>query len=192
MPQTKQIGDLVLAVDYVMSLQFHRTYRLAACTVFPRGDVMSLKPETPDKRITDPALLNAIDSYLSGLQSVLKGFQLAPGVNLWEVAQRILLEEIEAKALQSQTSWIEAEYGEWIKVLSRTPGWNAAGRINRAKLNILFIKKLEGEQKRHTAGALISSDDDAVFNETDRIVKQLLDSTDAPFGATPWAIVPLS
>ena len=140
-----------------------------------------------DARLQNEKLLSAIKSYLSGLEHVLAKVPIGRGkISLWTIAQTILLAELDNRSEGSCTSWIDSEYAHWLQQLKSDPAWQATtdNETDVAKLNILFFKKLEGEAKRHTSGAAISSNDDAIFNETDRIVLGLLRQTDPPPGDT--------
>ena len=178
---------MVLLVDYIMSLQFFRTFRASALNLFscPDQDLMPLKISSP--LISDDKLLTSIQEYLTGLKDVLAGQPVGswPGApSLWRIAQAILESEV-------ASAWIKRDCGNWIKRLEQEPEWNAAPEqverqqfplITLVSLDVLFLKRMEGESKRHTAGALMSNEDDEVFTETDRIVLRLLQPSPSPNG----------
>ena len=185
--EIKEIGDLVLLVDYIMSLQFFRTFRVAAGKItHDKEDGLSLHDIKNKERIGHPMLLRAIQDYLAGLKEVLSKQPIGPGsIDLWEIAQKILYAELKLpdKSAGSNLPWIEQEHGHLLLHLESVPIWREAkegNSVSPLKLNILFLKKLEGEHKRHTAGRYISAEDDTVFTETDRIVKRLLSTSEQP------------
>ena len=156
----------MLLIDYVMSLQYFRTFRAAAENLRNQGRCLDLVREADG--ITDITLLRAIEAYLDGLIIVLSKSWIG-GVTLWTIAKSILRAELQP--------WIRKNHDDLLQTLESLPDWQSVKQVaavDPAQLNVLFLKKLEGEGKRHTAGRSIHSEDDAVFNETDRIVKRLL------------------
>ena len=172
--ELSELGDLVLLIDYVMSLQYFRIFRMDDD---PQSALLELNNGAIRQRLGDISLLRA---YVDGLKLILDGHPVGPkSKSLWQLASSILVAELKAAL-----PWMRKEHHEMWPASNWTDDIMNPGQMAREaapdhfdsflqKLGLLLRKKLVGEQKRHTAGRH-THEDDEIFNETDRIVKRLL------------------
>lgn len=168
-------NDIVLAIDYVLSLQYFRVFR------WDKGSGKGLLSIEQSKERLLPSH-KATDSFLSGLSHVLEATRL-------QAAYAILRRPLES-ALQSQTDndgdtehWLKVEYDKLLQMYS-LPVWPTAlnngggGQTDwtdsdKALLRVWLHAKMDAEESRHAVG-YNSSEKDRQFNETDRLIKSLV------------------
>ena len=160
------LTDYVLLIDYLLSLQYFRIFR------WDNSDHCVLKASNDEcmQRIMDPKLLC---DYLRGLEAVLDKRLLA-------VAEHVLHEQI-------STEWIVKEYQQTAKSLKLTTQQTCPGfaKLFLPRLQLLLLIKLKAERARNTYLSSIKEQDrNDVFNETDRIVANLL-RVQSEAGETP-------
>ncbi len=112
------------------------------------------------RRIMDPEL---VCEYLRGLKAVLDK-------RLFAVAEHVLHEQI-------NTEWIIEEYQQTAESLQLTTQQTCPGiaKLSLPRLQLLLLIKLKAERARNTYLSSIKEQErNDVFNETDRIVGNLL------------------
>ena len=156
------IGDLVLLVDYIISLQYFNIFRTAPQHECYKGELLDVNEDQDAvrKRIQDDTY---ITRFLQGLKDVLQPYMVGSGpTRLWTVAQSMLYSEL--KAFSNPTDGVEKPALEPEHLLLAQP----------EALGALFNAKLAGEAQRWAKKSGQPSTKHDAFNETDRIVKRLL------------------
>ena len=151
------VADRVLLVDYVLSLQYYLIFRWDNSN----GSVLDLASDAnfanSCSRLDDH---NLLCQYLTGIKSCLDE-------QLYSIACKLLLEQIDVVSSQSTEKGTSA--------MPASQPCLAVPEISIQKLHIYLLEKLEEEKRRHTylASTAVRERED-VFNETDRIVANLL------------------
>lgn len=150
------LRDYVLLVDYVLSLQYFRLFRWD----FTKHCLLDLSNDECMHRVLDAT---KVCEYLRGVQAVLSGTQ-------FDTAKHILRAQISSK-------WIIDDHkhrGQSLKLTDQRDCPSAPG-LSLPMLQLLLINKFEAERSRSTYLRHISDQQrNDAFNETDRIVAQLL------------------
>lgn len=148
--------DYVLLIDYLLSLQYFRMFRWDNTN----HRVLDASSDECMRRIMDPEL---VCDYLRGLRAVLDE-------RLFAIAQHVVHEQI-------STEWIEEEFRQTAEALQLTTQQTCPGiaKLSLPRLQLLLLIKLKAERARNTYLSSIKEQErNDVFNETDRIVGNLL------------------
>ena len=168
--------DVLLALDYITSMQYFRIFRWDYKTSANR--TMQLLSDA-DSRNQLWQSEQAFNEFLSGLKEVAEGVQ----TGLYKAVCAMLKSPIRAAVDEGQASttkhWLCSAYDD-LKAKHRLPEWPQENKrqdttdwspFDRGALKVWLDCKLSAES--HTAG-LHSNEDDRQFTETDRLVKSLL------------------
>ena len=148
------LTDHVLLIDYLLSFQYFRIFRWS----YGNQAMLDVHNDECMQRILNPEL---VCEYLHGLQAVL-------GSKLFAIAHYVLEAQISA-------GWINKEYEQQDDSVKHSDQKLYLG-LHIAKLQLLLRNKLDAERSRNTyLGSIADRERNDVFNETDRIVSNLLD-----------------
>jgi len=164
-------NDVVLAMDYVISMQYFRIFR------WNRDSEDSLSSIEDSRKLLLPGNEH-FDSFLDGFKEVLGGEELKA---VYAVLRFPLQSAFDSKVddEDDEEHWLKTTYTQ-LQTVYQLPKWSAAvwndmhwNEFESALLKVWLHVKMSSENSRHAVGHH-STEADRQFTETDRLIKSLV------------------
>lgn len=169
--------DILLALDYVISMQYFRIFR------WSKSELRLLSYEESSKLLwAQPAIGNsAMQQFLDGLLQIFEASEYLPAV------LAMLKHPIKAACDPDCSSSLDGASVHWLHTayagIVSLPVWPASfdeasdkwSDFSKSALKVWIDCKLKAEQQSHVVGQH-SSDSDKQFTGTDRLIKSLLEA----------------